>query len=162
MKNSLAISMVLTILTLPIMVTAAPKASPRFVLHGAEAYDTKTKLTWARCSVGQTYEDEGICRGTAKKFYWGEAQAQGNKDWRVPTKEELISLTIQKRDLLPQMDEDAFPYSVEAANGHWASGQNDGWGWHTRIQGGYSYYGRQGKEAPLPVRLVRRTRTNFR
>lgn len=155
MKNPKIIGMVVTLLSMSISVIAATKSS-RFVLHGAEAYDTKTKLTWARCSVGQTYEEEGVCRGTAKELNWREAQSQGNKDWRVPTKEELISLTIRKRDQVPQMDDVAFPYIDEAKYGYWASGQNDGWGWHTRIQDGYSYYGRRGKEAPLPVRLVRR------
>ena len=137
-------------------VIAAPTTSPRFVLKGAEAYDTKTKLTWARCCVGQPYEEDGVCRGTAKMLNWREAQGQGNSDWRLPTKEELISLTIRQPNKLPQMDEIAFPFMNEAEYGYWASGEHNGWGWHTRIQGGYSYYGRRGKESVLPVRLVRK------
>jgi len=58
--------------------------------------DIETKLTWMRCSIGQTWTGN-TCLGEAKKFNWEEGKTQtlnftGYSDWRVPTIKELRTL----------------------------------------------------------------------
>ncbi len=64
--------------------------------------DVKTRLQWMRCSLGQTWRG-GTCVGEAKKHAWQAALDAadtlnrqggyaGRQDWRVPTKEELLTL----------------------------------------------------------------------
>ncbi|BBP44528.1 hypothetical protein THMIRHAT_22740 [Thiosulfativibrio zosterae] len=61
--------------------------------------DTKTNLTWMRCSLGQTWTGSS-CSGEAKSFdewktaiNWGKNTTYaGKSDWRLPTVEELHSL----------------------------------------------------------------------
>lgn len=52
--------------------------------------DTKTNLTWKRCSEGQTWTGT-TCNGVAKAMTWNQAMVKRN-DWRVPTIEELQTL----------------------------------------------------------------------
>jgi len=66
-------------------------ADSRYVIHDGEVFDSKTKLTWARCSVGQEWKHEH-CVGTISTFTFADAQKQANEAWRVPTKDELVSL----------------------------------------------------------------------
>jgi hypothetical protein len=63
------------------------------------ATDTRSGLMWMRCSVGQTWTD-GSCAGEPKTFSWTHAMKApdgfrfaGRSDWRMPTREELHSLT---------------------------------------------------------------------
>lgn len=60
--------------------------------------DTKTNLTWMRCSLGQQWTGS-TCAGTAMKLPLNEAlrislnySYAGHADWRVPTLEELDTL----------------------------------------------------------------------
>ena len=63
--------------------------------------DVKTKLQWMRCSLGQTWQG-GICFGEAKTYSWQAALDAANtlrmgsyagyRGWRVPTREELLTL----------------------------------------------------------------------
>jgi hypothetical protein len=57
-----------------------------------------TGLTWQKCSVGQTWTGE-TCSGEAIKMTWDDAMKFSNgfagyNDWRLPTKEELITLVF--------------------------------------------------------------------
>jgi len=59
--------------------------------------DIKTNLVWMRCSLGQTW-DEKTCTGNATEFTWEQATQQranfaGHTDWRLPTINELQTLT---------------------------------------------------------------------
>ena len=53
--------------------------------------DTRTKLEWQRCSLGQTWTG-ATCAGEATKYKWNEAQRIAPAGWRLPTKDELASL----------------------------------------------------------------------
>jgi hypothetical protein len=57
-----------------------------------------TGLTWMKCSVGQTWTGE-TCIGQATKMTWNEAMKlsvsfAGHNDWRLPIKEELMTLVF--------------------------------------------------------------------
>ena len=63
--------------------------------------DPNTNLMWARISIGQQWIN-GQCVGDAKKLNWEDAQEKcqnfrlaGFNDWRLPTIDELKTLTLQ-------------------------------------------------------------------
>ncbi len=61
------------------------------------ALDTKSGLMWQRCSVGETWNGSS-CTGEPKRFTWDEAMQlsshlAGYSDWRLPTIDELGTLT---------------------------------------------------------------------
>ncbi len=65
---------------------------------GAIIEDITTGLHWMRCSQGQQWNGVA-CVGAASKLTWEEAMRQpqglsfgGYADWRVPTKDELLTL----------------------------------------------------------------------
>nr|WP_276569048.1 DUF1566 domain-containing protein [Thiocapsa imhoffii] len=65
---------------------------------GAIIEDLTTGLHWMRCSQGQRWNGVA-CVGAASKLTWEEAMRQpqglsfgGYADWRVPTKDELLTL----------------------------------------------------------------------
>ncbi|SEH09013.1 Lcl domain-containing protein [Candidatus Venteria ishoeyi] len=74
------------------------KRIKRYVAYpNGTALDMETGLLWMRCSVGQTWDGK-TCQGKAKEFKWKEAKQQtanfvGYSDWRIPTIEELRTLT---------------------------------------------------------------------
>lgn len=67
----------------------------RYQIRDDEVFDKVTKVTWARCSYGQTLSDLGVCEGEVAKLSYIQAKdvvlsLQGY--WRLPTKQELKSL----------------------------------------------------------------------
>lgn len=62
-----------------------------FEIRGDEVLDKNTNLIWARCSVGQHWEG-GMCKGTVNTFTYDQALKQADGTWRVPTKDELVTL----------------------------------------------------------------------
>ena len=60
--------------------------------------DTKTKLIWQKCSIGQN--NDATCSGKATRLSWDWGRAKNSckklklagKKWRLPEKEELKSL----------------------------------------------------------------------
>jgi hypothetical protein len=67
----------------------------RLVLSGDEAFDTKTGLTWKRCSLGTAQAGRRGCRGE-KMFADLDTATQLAKlmgeGWRVPSGPELESI----------------------------------------------------------------------
>ncbi len=129
-------------------------AVSRFEIHGNEVYDTQTRLTWARCSVGQEWK-EGHCWGTIGRFSFQEAQQQAGKGWRLPTKDELFSLVDSGRSTFPTLDTTAFPDMDELFPWYWSSTSNgDAIAWYVDFKDGYTS-GFISDSSPFSVRLVR-------
>lgn len=83
----------------------------RFVVNGAEAFDTSTKLTWRRCSEGQTWTSGDGCTGKSAQLTLAEAKAsatQTGNGWRLPTVAELYSI-VEMACENPAITEDIFP-----------------------------------------------------
>lgn len=142
--------------------------------------DTKTNLTWRRCSVGQDWTGR-TCVGKAEELLWEQAMQQVKDDWRLPTVDELETLvycsTERKPSVRPegQYDEStvgecvgdyiqptinklAFPETPE--NSFWSSssyigyiGYRDGV-WYVSFYDGHVGHG-PGDYHELQVRLVR-------
>ena len=71
---------------------ASPNERYRFVGKDQDIVeDTRTKLQWQRCSLGQTWNG-ATCSGKATKYNWDEARRIAPAGWRLPTKDELASL----------------------------------------------------------------------
>ena len=137
----------------------------RYELHGdATVTDTKTGLMWMRCSLGQTYEVDGVyCQGDASRHDWYSALEAANNysisgyaDWRLPNIKELRSIVAYDR-YDPAINQEIFPnseYSYWSASPY-ASNSNYSW----LI---YFAYGDDGSsrrdEDYYYVRLVRSTR----
>ncbi|WP_158228861.1 Lcl C-terminal domain-containing protein [Chitinimonas sp. BJB300] len=89
-----------------------PASTPtsHFVLKEGEAFDPKTKLTWARCSVGATWKG-GACVGDVKPMQLDEAKKYAQKlgkGWRVPTVEELYGI-VEHQCSNPAVNAVVFP-----------------------------------------------------
>ena len=92
----------------------------RFEIHGATAYDTRTRLTWQRCSVGQTFEYGAGCTGEVQGMTWGETQDLKQEGWRLPTRKELASL-VAEACRSPAINEEVFPGMDPEITGYWTS-----------------------------------------
>jgi uncharacterized membrane protein len=64
----------------------------RFVAKGDEIYDQETKVTWARCSLEQTWVEGKGCVGTIRAYSFGEVPCKINAKWRLPTTSEITSI----------------------------------------------------------------------
>ena len=111
--------------------------------------DTKTGLTWKKCSEGQSGVD---CRiGAAATYTWQSAlqQAQsvnnnggfaGYKNWRLPNMKELNSI-VEEQCSQPSINLVVFPES-QSSNLYWSSSpnsSNSAWGivFYSGYSGGY-------------------------
>jgi len=121
--------------------TATPSAS-RFVVAGETVYDQTTKLTWMRCSYGQTWRKGGGCDGDVQRMDWDTAMAlrvPGDSAWRLPTKDELDSI-VESSCKKPAINEDVFPGTALMA--YWSStpsGPSYAWpsyAWHINFRWG--------------------------
>ena len=117
------------------LATAAVHAEDRFVISsdGQEVTDSTTKLVWRRCGEGQSWD---------------------GKAWRIPAREELVSLYDAKVKRAPHIDGSVFP---KATNGpFWAirAGSDDDLNaWLVNFRNGrVSGYAGQ---TTFPLRLVR-------
>jgi hypothetical protein len=137
-KRSVTVRKFVLVLLLSFMGLSSAWAEPRYAINGAEVYDSQTKLIWARCSVGQEWKD-GHCVGTVTYFSFADAQKQAGGEWRVPTKDELLSLVDKERKSFPVVDTAAFPETIA---------------WYVDFTDGYSS-GFIAEDNKLAVRLVR-------
>lgn len=92
--------------------TAQAQARYTYSAAGDEVTDSKTGLTWRRCSEGQTWSG-GTCTGTIATYTHEQALAHakaqaGAAGWRLPNVKELFSIADKtRRD--PAIDTTAFP-----------------------------------------------------
>ncbi|TVP86320.1 MAG: DUF1566 domain-containing protein [Thioalkalivibrio sp.] len=124
--------------------------------EGAVVFDSKTGLTWARCSVGQTLVDDH-CAGLANRYTWDQANTldtdlPGNGEWRLPTVEELQTL-VEYRVFNPAIDPQAFPNTPPA--NFWTSSEaayDAFYAWTVHFANGFSNW--RHKRQRFEVRLV--------
>lgn len=136
------------------------QAQGRFTVSadGSEASDPKAGLTWRRCAEGLKWDGKS-CTGKLVKFSFADAKkaaasATGaGKGWRIPTREELVSLVDSARKK-PKIDAVAFPKT--ASMPFWATrtGSTDDLNaWLVSFSTG-KVVGNVG-QARFPLRLVR-------
>src|SRR5262245_57329670 len=80
----------------------------RYDLRGGEVYDNTTDLTWARCPVGMTWQEDSGCLGKALELKQTKAMAIPVYPWRVPELEELKTL-VSPHCKDPIVDDQVFP-----------------------------------------------------
>ena len=99
------------------LVASASQAQGRFTISsdGQEVTDTTAKLAWRRCAEGLRWDGKE-CTGKLKTFKYGEAKdaaaAAAKADtraWRIPTKDELVTLVDKTAKKKPLIDVKAFP-----------------------------------------------------
>lgn len=79
----------------------------RYVIKGGEVYDTQTRLTWARCSVGQVWTEGEGCVGTIQTLTFEQAKQRADATWRLPTVKELVTLVAWCQH--PAINSEVFP-----------------------------------------------------
>lgn len=142
------------VLILSVTCLSSAWADPRYVIRGGEVYDSRTKLTWARCSVGQEWRD-GHCVGTINDFTFSSAQKQASGGWRVPTKDELVTLVDPDRKSFPAIDMAVFPDMDASHPWYWSSTPNgNSIAWYVDFSDGYTSGFVDGINT-LAIRLVR-------
>ena len=99
--------------------TVQAQARFNYSANGSEVTDSKTSLTWRRCSEGQRW-NAGTCSGTAALYNNDQARelAQSQAGWRLPSVKELASLIDPGRKS-PSIDLTAFP--ATPSNMFWTS-----------------------------------------
>jgi hypothetical protein len=80
----------------------------QYVLKGGTAFDTKTRLTWQRCSAGQHWQDGKGCVGMVQGLTLLQAELLENDGWRLPTIEELETL-VAPNCTHPAINQEVFP-----------------------------------------------------
>ncbi|MEY4978521.1 MAG: hypothetical protein RLZZ352_791 [Pseudomonadota bacterium] len=150
-------------ITLAALTTAALLLSPTTVhaqsrytysAPGDEVTDSKTGLTWRRCSEGQTWRGSA-CTGTAATFTHEGAvtQAKTQVGWRLPNVKELVSI-VDKTRSTPAIETTVFP--ATPSGWYWTATPYAGeasFAWSVSFNVGYvngNY-----RNSSLHIRLVR-------
>jgi len=95
-----------------------------YIIKGGEVYDKKNDLTWARCSVGQSWQDGAGCVGAVQLFTFDDAKKQPYDVWRLPIMAELETL-IDPTCTHPSINEEVFPGMDHEHLQYWSSTQPD-------------------------------------
>ena len=125
----------------------------RYSASGGEVLDKETGLTWQRCVVGQAWDGK-TCTGEPKQFTWDQAMKQGKGNWRLPTRDELITLNISACTL-PAVQQEMFPGLPPGSFWHWSSTATEpDLAWLVYLDGGSIFNGF--RNSANAVRLVRK------
>jgi hypothetical protein len=133
--------------------------------------DSRTKLQWQRCSLGQTWTG-AACTGVATHHTWIEAQRLAPAGWRLPSKDELASLVYCSSGEpaywkpkeggcegaygRPTIWSAAFPNTPHSDRGFWSSSPhayNSRYAWYVNF--GSGYVSNNYMDSQLYIRLVR-------
>lgn len=126
----------------------------RYAIRGDEVYDKMTDLTWQRCTLGRHWKD-GFCIGVARAMSWDEAMQQGNGVWRLPSKDELLTL-VATNCTQPAINEKVFPdVGVSSPWWYWSSTPYEGNASYARVVSFYDGSLSYDRTYALAVRLVR-------
>lgn len=161
---------------------AMRKAADNYVVIApGVARDKSTGLEWMRCSIGQKWSDKTrTCFGGLEKHTFDGAQEvarklndlggyNGKVDWRVPTKDELVTLvlctkgrrydgTCQEGSSRPAVAQTVFPETA-SIDAYWTSlpTQFRSYAWLVHFSDGHVFNGGN-RGGQLHVRLVRSSR----
>jgi len=125
----------------------------QYVLRGGTAHDTQTKLTWQRCSVGQSWKEGEGCIGAVKPSTVLSARQLEVDGWRLPTRDELATL-VSPTCSKPAINEEAFPNMDLTHLHYWTSTANgDSYAAYVNFNTGMSSF--DANDEPYAVRLVR-------
>lgn len=131
-------------------------ANDRFIINTDESTvtDSKTKLVWQRCSLGQTGND---CSGVPTGYTWSDAlqtAKENHSGWRLPNLKELLSI-IDEQCSEPAVNTFVFPNTQNFI--YWSSSPdemgNDDNARSVGFDDGTDYY--SNKRGTYYVRLVR-------
>ena len=95
----------------------------RYLFKSGIVKDTRTGLTWQRCSVGQDWTKAGECAGAPLMLTWNQAQSGAKNGWRLPTREELQTL-VSSGCNYPAINQEAFPGMKPEAMWYWTDSPN--------------------------------------
>jgi hypothetical protein len=109
----------------------------RYEIKGDQVFDTETKLTWQRCSLGQQWKDGAGCAGTPRELTWQQARRQSGA-WRLPTKDEL--LTLMSNACLRSANAEAFPGIQMQYPTYWSSTETEpNLTWTVNLTSGHAF-----------------------
>jgi hypothetical protein len=150
----------LVVFSLFVAAASASHGADRFTVSadGTEVQDSTTKLVWRRCAEGLSGP---TCAGKVMRFKYAGAKAGAErvaksdaKAWRIPTKDELVSLldrTVKKK---PLINARAFPKTPSELFWATRAGTDDNLNaWLVSFATG-KVSGNTGQKA-FPLRLVR-------
>lgn len=126
---------------------------------GLEVTDNKTRLVWARCSVGQIWNG-ATCSGDVTPMGHFNAMSLGVQipyaGWRLPSVKELVSLADNGCPT-PSIDTTTFP-NAPSYNGYWTStpyAGSTGFAYSVYFADGFADVGAFLRYTGFAVRLVR-------
>ena len=94
-------------------------------MKGGEVFDSRTKLRWQRCSVGQRWKEGLGCVGVILQMSFKGAALRATAGWRLPTRDELASL-VASHCTNPAINEDVFPDMELPKLSYWTSTDSGG------------------------------------
>jgi hypothetical protein len=125
----------------------------RYDIKGDTVLDEVSHLLWQRCSVGQQWKDGSGCTGAVKPLTWVDAKQEQSGGWRLPTRDELVSL-VSKACAKPTIDSAAFPGMEADSLNYWtATAVSDSSVYYVNFANGVA--SADAIDEPYAVRLVR-------